>query len=317
MPVELVYASSIMERVLKLAQQYARSSATVLLVGESGTGKEVIARFIHEQSLRAAAPYLSTNCAALSESLIESELFGHEHGAFTGAVAARIGLFEAAHEGTLLLDEITEIPVRIQAKLLRVLEQSQFVRVGTNHSQHVDVRIVATTNRCPETEVEQQKLRADLYHRLNVLRIDIPPLRERLDDVGPLAMAFVREFSDDAPFELRLDESALKRLRQFDWPGNVRQLRNVIRRACILARQPLIEGRHLPKIEALNTEASDAPRFDALRLDEIEREVILSRLERFEGNKQATAEALGVSPRTLSNKLLRYRRLGLMQRKAG
>lgn len=301
-----------MKELVALASRYAGSSATVLVTGESGTGKELIAEHIHRSSPRADHAYIRVNCAALSESLLESELFGHEQGAFTGAMTTRAGRFEAANGGTLLLDEITEVPLSFQSKLLRVLEQSEFERVGGNHTQSVDVRIVATTNRSIEDEVAAGRFRADLYHRLNVLRLRMSPLRERREDVPLLTSHFVNRFRHEAAINLDgFSKTALRSLTDYYWPGNVRQLKNVVLRACVLAETPLMEVSQLPRIpDADPSDAGNTEHFDAMPLDEIERVVILKRLEHFNGNKTAAAGDLGVSPRTLSNKLTKYREDG-------
>ena len=312
MNVKIVYQSRVMTELIKLATRYAGSSATVLVTGESGTGKELIAEHIHHSSPRADQSYVRVNCAALSESLLESELFGHEQGAFTGAMTARAGRFEAANGGTLLLDEITEVPLSFQSKLLRVLEQSEFERVGGNHTQSVDVRVVATTNRSIEDEVAAGRFRADLYHRLNVLRLRMPPLRERREDVPLLTSHFVKRFQHESSVKIRgFSGAGVRTLCDYYWPGNVRQLKNVVLRACVLAETPLMNVADLPRIpESSSAEPGGSEHFDALSLDEIERVVILKRLEHFNGNKTAAAGDLGVSPRTLSNKLIKYREEG-------
>lgn len=307
----IVYQSRLMHEVIQLATRFAASSATVLLTGESGTGKELIAEHLHLNSPRRDANYVRVNCAALSESLLESELFGHERGAFTGALASRVGRFEAASGGTLLLDEITEIPLSFQSKLLRVLEQSEFERVGDNQTREIDVRIIATSNRVIEEEVAAGRFRSDLYHRLNVLRLEVPPLRDRRDDVPSLTTHFVERFRGEAPVMLRgVSKSGLKSLSEYHWPGNVRQLKNVILRACVLAGGPLLGEKELPALESETTEASDDAEFESMQLGDIERHVILKRLRQFNGNKTAAATALGVTPRTLTNKIARYREHG-------
>ncbi len=312
---EIVYQSRLMHDLITLADRYARSSATVLLTGESGTGKELISEHIHRNSSRRNGPYIRVNCAALSESLVESELFGHERGSFTGALATREGRFEVASGGTLLLDEITEIPLSFQSKLLRVLEQSEFERVGDNKTREVDVRVIATTNRDIEAEVSAGRFRMDLYHRLNVLRLDVPALRERREDITPLTSCFVERFRNEAPQPLRgFSRSGLQMLTEYDWPGNVRELRNVILRACVLAGGPLLGPDEIPDLRGAHVriEAGDdtTEQLESLPLDDIERHVILKRLRQFNGNKTAAANALGVTPRTLTNKIARYREHG-------
>jgi len=309
----IVYQSRVMHEVIQLATRYAASSATVLLTGESGTGKELVAKHIHQNSPRDKGKYIRVNCAALSESLLESELFGHERGAFTGALSTREGRFEAASGGTLLLDEITEIPLPFQSKLLRVLEQSEFERVGDNRTRAVDVRIIATTNRTIEDEVAAGRFRADLYHRVNVLRLDVPPLRERRDDVPSLTTHFVDRFRSESSVMLRgFSRPGLKTLSDYHWPGNVRQLRNVILRACVLAPGPMLGPSELPKLEAKSDPTTDEPTFESMPLGDIERHVILNRLRQFNGNKTAAASALGVTARTLTNKIARYRERGYL-----
>jgi len=295
-----------MRRAVEHATRFAKSSATVLVTGESGTGKELIARLIHETSPRCDKRYVRVNCAALPESLMESELFGHERGAFTGAVEGRIGRFEWANEGTLLLDEISEIPISIQAKLLRVLEEEEFHRIGENAVRHTDVRVLATTNRDLEAEVEKGNFRADLHHRLNVLDIKLPPLRERPEDIPVLVNRFIGYFRDEACVTVRgVSESAMRLLVDFSWPGNVRQLRNVIHRACVLTSSEIIQLQDLPPLRSSSGSVPDV--LLNLTLSEVERLIILNSLSRFNGNKTAAAAHLGVTARTLSNKLKLYR----------
>lgn len=299
-------------QVVERARRFARTPATVLITGESGTGKELLARYLHDQSERNAEPYLRVNCAALSESLVESELFGHERGAFTGAAETRIGRLEAAAGGTLFLDEISEVPQRVQAKLLRALEEEEFQRVGSNATLRLQARIVASSNRDLERHVARRRFRADLYYRLNVLRLELPPLRTRKEDVPPLTQHFVNTCRRHAVVAVRgVTPRAMQALCDHDWPGNVRELRNVIYRACVLADAPLLDvgglqlTRRLPSPDI----RPDDP-FASLPLDEIERRAILARLQLCGGNKTAAAAALGVTSRTLRNKLSQYRRLG-------
>jgi len=308
----LVFQSQAMMQVVERARRYARTPATVLITGESGTGKELLARFLHEQSGRTSQPYVRVNCAALSESLVESELFGHERGAFTGAAEARIGRLEAAGSGTLFLDEISEVPQRVQSKLLRALEEEEFQRVGSNTTLRLQARVLASSNRDLERHVARRRFRADLYYRLNVLRLDVPPLRSRKEDVPPLVQHFVHQYREDSTVMVRgVTPHAMQRLCEHDWPGNVRELRNVIYRACVLADAPLLDTVNLPHLERPATVAmrTDDP-FGDLRLEEIERQAILARLRHCGGNKTAAAAALGVTSRTLRNKLSQYRRLG-------
>lgn len=302
---ETVARSAQMQSVLAEARRYAATSATVLIDGESGTGKERIARLIHSASDRALKPYVQVNCAALSESLIESELFGHERGAFTGATEARLGRFELADGGTLLLDEIGEMPIRLQAKLLRVLEEQEFERVGGMKTIRVNTRIIATTNRTLEREVADGNFRRDLFYRLNVVRIQIPPLRDRPEDIPALAACFLHRFRADASVPVEgLAPATLRRLMDHNWPGNVREFRNVIQSACIRATSPLLQPEDLPR---LTHPLPERPASGCATLEQIERDAILRTLNELSGNKTAAAERLGVTPRTLLNKMKRYR----------
>jgi transcriptional regulator with PAS, ATPase and Fis domain len=307
----LIAGSDAMRDVLRQVERVGKSSATVLLSGESGTGKELVARLVHLSSWRANKPYVRVNCAALSESLIESELFGHEQGAFTGANQTRVGRFEWANGGTLLLDEVSEIPVSLQAKLLRVLEEQEYQRVGGNTTYEADVRVVATTNRNLEQEIAAGNFRADLYYRLNVIQIRIPPLRERRNDIPPLVEYFRQCCQDrDEVAAQGFSDQAMQSLCDHDWPGNVRQLRNVIQHLCVLNAGSMIEASDLPVLASNEPTVPNLP--GDMQLDEIERHVILSSLQRHNGNKTATARHLGVTARTLANKMKKYRELGLI-----
>ena len=302
----LVFQSKIMHDLVTQAQQFAQSNATVLLNGESGTGKELFAKLVHESSPRCQQRFVRVNCAALSENLLESELFGHERGAFTGAQERRIGRFEWAHGGTILLDEVSEIPVQLQAKLLRVLEENELQRVGSNLDQQIDVRVIATSNRDLAREVAEGNFREDLFHRLNVLQLSLPSLRRRPEDIALLAKQFLRQFADESSHGLRsISPNAIKQLETYSWPGNVRQLRNAIHRACVLAQGKTIfpENLHLAEERTANIPAWLLEK----SLDEVEKMVILANLERFKGNKTAAASHLGVSARTLSNKMKLYK----------
>ncbi len=301
-PSDVVAESDGIKRVLRFAEQVAAQPTTVLLTGESGTGKEVVARFIHRRSPRRDAPFVALNCAAITESLLESELFGHEKGAFTGAAQMRRGRFELAHGGTLFLDEVAEMGMNVQAKFLRVLQEQQFERVGGQRSISVDVRVIAATNRDLTEALAARTFREDLYYRLNVFPIPIPPLRERREDVIPLAEHFLRKFS------LRmgrpaaaLGPAAQELLRGYDWPGNVRELSNAVERALIVSRSGAIEPEDLP----MQTEA----RPGAARpgsLAEMEKAAILESLARNKGERRLTAEELGISLRTLQYRLKEY-----------
>jgi two-component system, NtrC family, response regulator AtoC len=303
----LITESPLMRAAIEQARRVARSKAAVLVEGESGTGKELIARLIHQTSPRATAPFIRVNCAALSDGVVESELFGHEKGAFTGADQEHAGRFERAHRGTLLLDEIGEMPLKLQAKLLRVLEQEEFERVGGDRLFKVDVRIVATTNRNLERECSQGGFRRDLYYRLSGVELRLPPLRARPEDVPPLVRHFLARFgSEGSVAVVDIAPRGLELLQACSWPGNVRQLRNVIHRSCILATGKRIRAEDLPSLH----EVSGTPSVPTGQtLAEIERHVILQTLREVGGNKTAAAQRLGVTARTLLNKLKRYREL--------
>ncbi len=297
-PAWLVCESQAMRRVLDTAAVVAPSNAPVLILGESGTGKEVVARMIHEWSPRAAGPLVAANCAGLPESLIESELFGHTKGAFTGAIQARQGFFRAAHGGTLFLDEIGELPLHLQPKLLRALESGQITPVGSDTPLAVDTRLVAATNRNLSQAVEEGRFRDDLYYRINVIELIVPPLSERQDDLLPLARRFAVEFAG-AP--VRLSPQAVQCLLAYRWPGNVRELRNAIQRSCLLCRGDVILPEHLPpKVAAL---ASEGVAASAGRLSQVERAAILATLEECGGNRTQAAKKLGISRRSLIYKI--------------
>jgi DNA-binding NtrC family response regulator len=346
-------------RVLALARQVARSKATVLISGESGTGKEMFARYLHANSDRADGPFVAINCAALPEHLLESELFGHEKGSFTGAIARKLGKFEMASGGTLLLDEISEMDLGLQAKLLRVLQESEFDRVGGMETVHVDVRVLATTNRKLEEAVAEGKFRQDLYYRLNVIPLKLPPLRERGDDVPRLALFFVDKFRKAYGLPpLTFSSDARQWLLAYDWPGNVRELQNLMERAVLLAGngpihkshflldtdtwlggEPLEGAAEVPADEEADDQAQEMPGasdvsgvsdrsgasaserlFDraplpesseVMALDIMERHMIIKSLDRTEGNRTQAAQLLGISVRTLRNKLNEYRKLGI------
>jgi DNA-binding NtrC family response regulator len=312
-PRPLIGASELMGGIRKKIELVARSNATVLVRGESGTGKELIARAIHAASDRRDRPMLAVNCAALSENLLESELFGHEKGAFTGADKLRRGRFELADGGTLLLDEISEIAPALQAKLLRVLQESQFERVGSSITQQVDVRVVATTNRDLEQEVEEGTFRQDLFYRLNVVPIDLPPLRERAEDVADLCRHFLSQISkrDKQPFR-HIEGEALRLLQRYPWPGNIRELQNIIERACVLetevgvVRAATIE----PWLRVRNGDTAAAESLAGKPLAEVEKQVILSTLQQFKGHRMKTAGALGIGVRTLGMKLKQWKDSG-------
>lgn len=304
--------SQAMRQVLAQVGRVAPTLATVLLTGESGTGKEVIARAIHQHSERAHRPFVPVNCGAISPQLIESELFGHEKGSFTGAVRNHRGVFEQADGGTLFLDEITEMPVELQVKLLRVLESHRFVRVGGDHEQATDVRVIAATNRRPQEEVESGKLRADLLYRLQVFPIELPSLRERRADIRDLALHFLMELNDADGSEKDFAGEALLFLEDYWWPGNVRELRNVVHRAYIMA-DDIITLDELPA-EIVHPTSTVRKRGHTLTVDvgssvaEVERNLIFATLDQCGGRKEKAANILGVSMKTLYNRLRKYER---------
>ena len=311
---QMVGNSDAMREIYTLIEQVAPSSVSVLVTGESGTGKEMVARTIHQLSRRSTQPFVAINCAAVPETLMESELFGHERGAFTGAADRRIGCFELANNGTLLLDEIAEMPFLLQAKLLRVLEDKRVRRLGSSKELSVDVRVVAATNKDPFKAVQENSLREDLLYRLNVINIHLPPLRQRVDDVPLLVQHMIDEMSRRHGKSARLiDAEAMDLLLSHRWPGNVRELRNVIERAVVICNSEQIEKRHLP---VHLTDGDATPVTDAVQipigmpLDEVERRIILSTLARTDYNKTRTAETLRISLKTLHNKLKAYRDAG-------
>ena len=296
--------------VYRVIEQAAPTQASVLISGESGTGKELIAQTIHELSPRQGFPFVAINCAAIPETLLESEIFGHEKGAFTGAHDRRTGVFELAHRGTLFLDEIAEMVPATQVKLLRVLQERTFRRLGGRQEQSVDVRVIAATNVNPGNAVRDGKLREDLYYRLNVFAVEIPPLRSRRDDIPLLVQTFLAEFNRINGKNVRaVDQDAMYVLEHYPWPGNIRELRNVIERATILAESEFIELKHLPptlvaKGEETLPTLTIAP---GTTVDEAERRLILMTLEHTRNNKTRAAEVLGISLKTLHNKLNRMK----------
>lgn len=296
-----------MHAVLAKARRFARSSGTVLITGESGTGKELLAQYLHEQSSRFGRPCVRVNCAAFHDGLAESELFGHEQGAFTGAARRHDGFLHAAADGTLFLDEIGELPLPTQAKLLRVLEEGEYLRVGSTEVQRVNARIIAATNRDLLKEVAEKRFRDDLYHRLDVLTLRLSPLRERPEDIPALVEHFINQFgSENETPVTEVSDDVMEQLMSFHWPGNVRQLRNAIHRACVEAESNTIHQISLGRTTATTSDGTLPPQFLTLPLDEIERMIILSRLRRFDGNKTEAAAELGVTPRTLRNKIARW-----------
>ncbi|ROR01866.1 sigma-54-dependent transcriptional regulator [Desulfosoma caldarium] len=301
---EIVTRNPAMLNLKRIALKVAASNATVFIQGESGTGKELFARFIHRNSRRARGPFLAVNCAALPENLLESELFGYEKGAFTGANRQRKGKFELAHQGTLLLDEITEIPVHLQAKLLRVLQEGEIDRLGGRYPVPVDVRVLSTTNVDVAAAVREQRFRKDLYYRLNVIPLKIPPLRERLDDIPVLVDHFLHRFQKTlGASTVKVSPQTLKKLQSYPWPGNVRELENVLQRAVLLAEKPVLDPEDL-EFDPVETH-HNAP-LPLMSLEEMERRMIQKALTKTDGNRTRAAEILGISVRTLRNKLHEY-----------
>jgi len=303
LPLDIVAESENMKRIFQLAGQVAQQPTTVLLTGESGTGKEVVARFIHSRSPRRDHAFVAINCSAIPETLLESELFGHEKGSFTGAVQMRRGRFELADGGTLFLDEIAEMGAQLQAKLLRVLQEQQFERIGSDRTVSVDVRVIAATNKDLTQSIANRSFREDLYYRLNVFPIHIPPLRERRDDVLPLADFFLKSLSTRMGKGVHsISQEARELLRSYDWPGNVRELANALERALIVSQTGGIDVEDLP----LKRGAENATSGPAGLLAQIERKAILETLDRNNGDRKAAAEELGISLRTLQYRLKEY-----------
>lgn len=307
-----------MKRVLRLAENVAASKATVLIHGESGTGKELLARFIHAKSQRAGRRFVAVNCAAVPEGLLESELFGFEKGAFTGAASAKPGKFEIAHESTFLLDEVSEMPILLQAKLLRVIQEGEIERLGARQPVKVNVRLIATTNRDLSEMVRSGRFREDLYYRLNVLPLKIPPLQRRPRDIEMLARLFLEISADLNGKQVRgFSEAALRKLLAWQWPGNVRELENVIERSVLLCAGEQIEENEI-LINGFNDAVgpiSDGPEVQftpGMTLSEAERHLILKTLEYTRQNRTQAARHLGISIRTLRNKLHEYAAAGLI-----
>src|SRR6185437_3954422 len=309
-------SSKPMRETFALIEQIAPSNVSVLITGESGTGKELVARTLHELSPRKARPFVAVNCAAIPETLIESEIFGHEKGAFTGAVERRAGCFELASGGTLLLDEIGEMPIATQAKLLRVLEERKLRRLGARAEQDVDVRVLAATNRDPTLAVAEGYLRADLFYRLNVFNIHMLPLREHMEDVPPMMEHMIDEMNRKHGRKVSgVSPAMLEKMMAYDWPGNARELRNTVERAVILCPDgELLEPGHLPPGFGKRQAAEDLSAADmvAVRVgttvEQAERKLILRTLEAAGQNKTRAAEILGISLKTLHNKLKEYGR---------
>lgn len=306
---KIVCSSRAMKEVLLRAQQVARSDATVLVMGESGVGKELISRYIHEMGERKGMPFVAVNCAALPENLLESELFGYEKGAFTGAVSRKLGKFEVADKGTILLDEVTEMDGRLQAKLLRVLQEREVEVIGSRFPKKVDVKVIATTNRNLAKLVWEGKFREDLYYRLNVFPIVVPPLRDRREDIPELAVHLLKKCARGT--DTRIEEEALNHLTGRSWRGNVRELENVIARACILSDYRVIKLAHIkdPADEKAQVPGGSPEPVGSVR--HMEMKLILEALKSMNGNRTRAASVLGIASRTLRNKIKEYRDLGL------
>src|SRR5579859_4828816 len=309
----LVGSSKKMQEIFHLVEMVAPSTASVLITGESGTGKELVARTIHEMSPRRTKPFVAINCSAIPETLMESEIFGHEKGSFTGAFERRAGCFELAEEGTLLLDEIGEMPAGTQAKLLRVLEDRKLRRLGSKTETEVNVRVVAATNKVPEEAVARGELRNDLYYRLNVFNIEMPPLRDHKEDLPEIIDALIYDLNEKHGREIAgVDDAVMKAFQAYSWPGNVRELRNSLERAVILATGKLVETRHLPpgfgtaQVRTMEVDPNAIHLGVGTTVEEAERQLILRTLTSTNNNKTRAAEILGISLKTLHNKLKEY-----------
>jgi transcriptional regulator with PAS, ATPase and Fis domain len=303
-----------MMQLFEQLQTVAPSKATVLITGDSGTGKELVARAIHVNSPRRSGPFVKVNCAAMPETLMESELFGHEKGAFTGAIKTVEGRFALAHGGTVLLDEVSEMGIGMQAKLLRVLQEREFEKLGGRETIKIDVRIVATSNRDLKKEIKEKRFREDLFHRLNVCPIHLPTLQERRDDIPLLASYYLQRYTAEYGKEVQgIGDRAMELLMQYPWPGNVRELQHKMERAVIMCNEPLISPRHLFLDELDTRPAATLPEGEssAATLREIEKAAIFRALQFNDNNRTKTADALGISIRTLRNKLREYREEGV------
>jgi len=307
---QIIYKSEAVGALVNMAGRIAGSRATVLIQGESGTGKELFARLIHQLSPRSGKPMLTVNCGALHENLLESELFGHERGAFTGATARRIGRFEEADGGTLFLDEIGELSPSVQVKLLRFLQEREFQRLGGNQTLHADVRIISATNRDLEARVKEGAFREDLFYRLNVVMMLVPPLRERKDDIAPLVEHFLVRFAQENGKEIEgVSSEAQDLLLKYDYPGNVRELENIIERAVVISRDPVISLDDLPFGEEMLSPAEPDRRAEGLlrdTLEDVERRMIIEAMEKVADHQTKAAEILGISERMLRYKLKKY-----------
>lgn len=300
-----------MLKAVELASNVAVRKATILITGESGVGKELMARYIHEQSSRSEGPFVATNCAAVPENLLESELFGYEKGAFTGAQNAKPGKFELADKGTFLLDEISEMPLHLQGKLLRVIQESEIERLGSTKAKPIDVRFICTTNKSLIDMVKKGEFRQDLFYRLNVIPINIPALRNRKKDINQLVQFFLNKVAVDNKMRIKeADMSALQKIHNWSWPGNVRELQNVIERSCLISNKETLSAEDI-KIETVSLEPAgeqqDGFVKTGMTIQEAERRLILKTLEHTRENRTQAAKILGISIRTLRNKLNEYR----------
>ena len=307
---KIITQSSKMLDLIKFVENISYSKSTVLIMGDTGTGKELFARYIHQMSPRAQKPFMAVNCAALPEGLLETELFGHEKGAFTGAIERKDGKFELAHNGTLLLDEVTEMNLPLQAKLLRVLQEHEVDKVGGRAPIPVDVRVVATTNRDIKKRIQENQFREDLYYRLNVIPLKLIPLRDRVDDIRPLAEHFIKKHSKDLNKNISsIANETIALLKKYRWPGNVRELENMIERATLMCQEDTLLPSHLFFDEEEIQSKKDARPLTTFRgtIHNMEKELIIQTLEEVKGNKTRAAENLGISIRTLRNKLAYYK----------
>lgn len=313
--IEMIASSEPMKKVIELADKIAPSDASVLITGQSGTGKEVMARYIHNKSKRSGEKFISVNCAAIPENLLESELFGHEKGAFTGALNRRIGKFEESSGGTLLLDEISEMDLRLQAKLLRAIQEKEIDRVGGKSPIKVDLRILATSNRNLQQEVKEGKFREDLYFRLNVINLQLPPLKERIGDFKKFAEFFAEKFASANGMPIpKISDEALTRLESHNWPGNVRELENTMHRAVLLSTDGIIDENSLLIEQNASSEQPGssenqnnlAEKLVNRTVSDVEKELILNTLGSLNGNRSKAAQILGISLRTLHNKIKEY-----------
>jgi len=295
-----------MKKLLKFAENVAFSKSTVLIMGETGTGKELFARYIHQCSPRSEKPFMAVNCAALPEGLLESELFGHEKGSFTGATENKEGKFELANHSSLLLDEVTEMSMSLQAKLLRVLQEHEVDKIGGRTPIPVDVRVIATSNRNIRKRIQDQEFREDLYYRLNVVPLNLIPLRERIDDISVLTENFIQHFCEEnGQSPIKIDPATLTLLKKYRWPGNIRELGNIVERSCIMCQGDTMLPSHLFFDEELYSKDKGVPRLSGT-IYEMEKELIMQTLEEVNGNKTKAADSLGISIRTLRNKLNEY-----------